>query len=64
MTYVKVHEFFAITSLKTSTRLLAALPPENTTSLRVEVIPVEGLSPLEVGSRDIFEKEEMRACDD
>lgn len=44
-----------MTSLKTSTRLLAALPPENTTSLRFEVGTEAGLSLLEVGKRDITE---------
>ena len=60
MTYVNVQEFFSITSLKTSTRLLAALPPENTTILRVELGPDEGFSPLEVGNRDITDDRKDR----
>ena len=55
ITYVNEHEFFSITSLNTSTRLLAALPPEKTTSLRLDG-DADGLfSTFNVGKSDMIE---------
>lgn len=56
ITYVNEHEFFSITSLNTSTRLLAALPPEKTTSLRLDG-DADGLfSTFHVGRSDMIEE--------
>ena len=55
ITYVNEHECLSITSLNTSTRLLAALPPEKTTILRLDG-DADGLSStFNVGKSDMIE---------
>ena len=55
ITYVNEHEFLSITSLNTSTRLLAALPPEKTTSLRLDGDADRLFSTFNVGKSDMID---------